>query len=157
MLTVYIKLKSNKYDKAYAENQVRNLIGEFFANIVSDQFIPKSDIEKLILDKVKGVESVNCYFLSAKNETALQTRRYYVNKYEWDPIHRKYNITQELVYLNYDEDPNLGLDAHGNIELSSDHEFPVLMGGWDWINNEEDQGQDTQEVTVVDPLNIIFI
>ena len=157
MLTVYIKLKSNKYDKAYVENQVRNLIGEFFADIVSDQFIPKSDIEKLILDKVKGVESVNCYFLSAKNETALQTRRYYINKYEWDPIHRKYNINQELVYLNYDEDPNLGLDAHGNIELSSDHEFPVLMGGWDWMNNEEDQGQDTQEVTVVDPLNIMFI
>lgn len=157
MLTVYIKLKSNKYDKAYVENQVRNLIGEFFADIVSDQFIPKSDIEKLILDKVKGVESVNCYFLSAKNETALQTRRYYVNKYEWDPIHRKYNINQELVYLNYDEDPNLGLDAHGNIELSSDHEFPVLMGGWDWMNNEEDQGQETQEVTVVDPLNIMFI
>ena len=157
MLTIYVKLSSNKYDKTYTENQIRNLVGEFFANIVSDQFIPKSDIEKLIIDKVKGVESVNCYFLSAKNETALQTRRYYINKYEWDPIYNKYNIKQELVYLNYDEDPNLGLDAHGNIELSSDHEFPVLMGGWDWINNEEDQGQSTQEVTVVDPLNIIFI
>lgn len=158
MLTVYVKLISNKYDKVYIENQIRNLIGEFFANIISDQFIPKSDIEKLILDKVKGVESVNCYFLSAKNETALQTRRYYINKYEWDPINRKYNITQELVYLNYNEDPNIGLDAHGNIELSSDHEFPVLMGGWDWINNEEDTGGAlSQTVTVVDPLNIIFI
>ena len=157
MLTVYIKLSSTKYDKTYTENHIRNLVGDFFANIISDQFIPKSDIEKLIIDNVKGVESVNCYFLSAKNETALQTGRYYINKYEWDPINNKYNIKSELVYLNYGEDPNLGLDAHGNIELSSDYEFPVLMGGWDWMNNEIDSGGTSQEVTVVDPLNIIFI
>jgi len=48
------------------------------------------------------------------------------------------------------ENPGLGLDAHGNIKLSSDHEFPVLMGGWDWLNKEGD------EVPVNDPLNIIF-
>lgn len=153
MLTIYIKLKSNKYDKLYIETQIRDLVGEFFANIVSDQFIPKSDIEKLILDKVEGVDGVNCYFLSAKNETALQTRRYYINRYVWDPIQGKYNIEKELIYLNNDEDPNLGLDAHGNIELESDHEFPVLMGGWDWKNNNNIEDQ---EVTVVDPLNIIF-
>lgn len=153
MLTIYIKLVSYKYDKTYIENQIRNIVGEFFANIVSDQFIPKSDIEKVILDKVEGVESVNCYFLSAKNETALQTRRYYINKYVWDPIYNKYDIQSELVYLNDGEDPNLGLDAHGNIELASDYEFPVLMGGWDWKNDVE---LEDQEITIVDPLNIIF-
>ena len=105
------------------------------------------------MDKVEGVDGVNCYFLSAKNETALQTRRYYINRYVWDPIQGKYNIEKELIYLNNDEDPNLGLDAHGNIELESDHEFPVLMGGWDWKNNNNIEDQ---EVTVVDPLNIIF-
>ena len=157
MLTIYLKISSPKYDKDYIENQIRNLIGEFFSDIVSDQFIPTSDIEKLILDNVKGVEGVNCYFLSEKNETALQNNRYYINKYVWDPVHNKYNIEKELVIITPGEDPNLGLDAHGNIELSSDHEFPVLMGGWDIYQSEEITHYDKQEVTVVDPLNIIFV
>jgi len=152
MLTIYIKLKSSKYDKTYIEAQIRNLIGEFFANIISDQYIPKSDIEKLILDKVEGVDGVNCYFLSEKNETAIQERQYTINKYVWNPSKGKYDIYKETVKLQENEDPNLGLDSHGNIELSSDHEFPVLMGGWDWA---PDTDTDT-EVDVVDPLNIVF-
>jgi hypothetical protein len=153
MLTVYIKLKSTKYDRAYIESKIRVLIGEFFTDITSDQFIPKSDIEKLILDNVEGVDGVNCYFLSEKNETALQTKQYDINEYKWNPAKGKYDIEKKTVYLYNDENPGLGLDAHGNIELTSDHQFPVLMGGWDWLN---DSDPEQQEVTVVDPLNIIF-
>lgn len=154
MLSVYVKLKHNKSDKTYVEAKIRNIIGEFFSNIYSDQFIPKSDIEKLILDNVDGVDGVNCYFLSERNEkalqTALQTHEYEEITYTWNPVTGKYDINKKTVYLYDDENPGIGLDAHGNIELNSDHEFPVLMGGWDWLNN---QGQ---EVTVVDPLNIVF-
>ena len=150
MLSIYIRPKSSKFDKGYMESQIRNLVGEFFTNVESDQFIPKSDIEKLILDNVEGVDGVNCYFLSEKNETALQTRRYTINHYDWNPTTGKYNIETETVYLYPGENPNLGLDAHGNIILNSDHEFPVLMGGWDWLNDEG------HEVKVVDPLNIVF-
>ena len=150
MLSVHIKPKSSKYDKVYMENKIRVIVGEFFANIVSDQFIPKSDIEKLILDNVEGVDGVNCYFLSERNETALQTLRYEINTYTWNPLTGKYDIVKKTVRLNPGENPNLGLDSHGNIELNSDHEFPVLMGGWDWLNNDE------QEATVIDPLNIVF-
>lgn len=149
-LSVYLKLKSTKYDQSYIEAQVRSLIGEFFSDVVSDQFIPKSDIEKLILDNVEGVDGVNCYFLSEKNETALQTQRYNINEYKWNPATGKYDVTTQTVYLYPGENPGLGLDAHGNIELSSDHEFPVLMGGWDWLNKNGD------EVTVVNPLTIVF-
>lgn len=149
-LSVYLKLKSTKYDQSYIEAQVRSLIGEFFSDVVSDQFIPKSDIEKLILDNVEGVDGVNCYFLSEKNETALQTQRYDINEYKWNPATGKYDVTTQTVYLYPGENPGLGLDAHGNIELSSDHEFPVLMGGWDWLNKNGD------EVTVVNPLTIVF-
>lgn len=149
-LSVYIKLKPNASDKIFIEAQIRDLIGDFFANIYSDQFIPKSDIEKLILDNIKSVESVNCYFLSEKNETAIQKRQYTINTYKWNPATGKYDIKTETVYLQEGENPGLGLDAHGNIELSSDHEFPALMGDWDWLNDNE------EEVTVSDPLNIIF-
>lgn len=153
MLSIYIKLKSTKYDKSYKsyiENKIRNLVGEFFSNIASDQFIPKSDIEKLILDEIEEVDGVNCYFLSEKNETAIETNQYTINKYVWNPAKGKYDIIQQTVYLYNGENPGLGLDSHGNIELSSDHEFPVLMGGWDWLNDEG------EEVHVTDPLNIIF-
>ena len=153
MLSVYIKLKSTKYDKAYIESKTRMLIGEFFTNINSDQFIPKSDIEKLILDNVEGVDGVNCYFLSEKNETALQMGKYDINEYTWNPSTGKYDIDKKTVYLYPGENPGLGLDAHGNIELTSDHQFPVLMGGWDWQNTET---LENQQVDVVDPLNIIF-
>ena len=48
------------------------------------------------------------------------------------------------------ENPMLGLDSHGNIVVDADNEFPVLMGGWDY------QNMNNQEVTVVDPLTIAF-
>lgn len=150
MLSIYIKLKSSKYDRFYIESQIRTLVGEFFTNIVSDQFIPTSDIEKLILDNVEGVDGVNCYFLSEKNEKAIQTNQYTINKYVWNPAKGKYDIERQTVHLYNGENPGLGLDAHGNIELSSDHEFPVLMGGWDWLNKEG------EKVTVNNPLNIVF-
>lgn len=147
-LTVYIKLKSSKFDKLFIESQIKNIIGEFFTDIVSDQYIPTSDIEKLILDRVEGVDGVNCYFLSEKNEVALQTGEYYINKYVWNPMTGKYDIIHEYHKLNDGENPGLGLDAHGNIELSSDHEFPILMGNWDWLNSEG-QEIDAQPLTIV--------
>ena len=149
-LTVYVKLKSTKYDKIFVENEIRKAVAEFFTDIENDQFIPKSDIEKYILDNVEGIDGINCYILSEKNETALETGRYTRKKYEWDQLHGRYNVTTEEISLYPGENPNLGLDSHGNILLESDYEFPVLMGGWDWLNKNND------EVDVVDPLNIIF-
>lgn len=154
MLSVYVKLKDKKFDKTYTESKIRMLIGDFFANIYSDQFIPKSDIEKLIIDNVEGVDGVNCYFLSEKNETALQEQQYTINEYVWNPAKGKYDINRKTVYLYRNENPGLGLDAHGNIELTSDHQFPVLMGGWDW--KTETGTLERQQSTVVDPLNIVF-
>jgi hypothetical protein len=154
MLSVYVKLKDKKFDKTYTESKIRMLIGDFFANIYSDQFIPKSDIEKLIIDNVEGVDGVNCYFLSEKNETALQEQQYTINEYVWNPAKGKYDINRKTVYLYSNENPGLGLDAHGNIELTSDHQFPVLMGGWDW--KTETGTLEQQQSTVVDPLNIVF-
>jgi hypothetical protein len=54
------------------------------------------------------------------------------------------------VYLYDGENPNLGLDEHGNILLSDNYSFPVLMGGWSYLNSEE------QLVAVTDPLIITF-
>ena len=136
-LYLYIKPKTDKdYDRDYMSNQIRQLIGEFFADVNSDIYIPKSDIVNLIKNNVEGVDGVNAYFLSEMNETALQTKQYVVDN--------------EVVTLSEGENPNLGLDNHGNIYLESDNQFPVLMGGWDYLNSKHD------EVDIIDPLIIVF-
>ena len=155
-LTVYIKMKSDKYDRLYTENAIRNSVAKFFANIVSDQFIPTSDIERTLLDEVEGIDGVNCYFLSEKNETALQNGEYTIKTYVWNNLEGKYDIKEETVHLFPGENPHLGLDSHGNILLTSDHEFPVLMGGWDYLTVDEDGNPTTDEIYVNEPLNIIF-
>lgn len=149
---VYIYLSFNKknYDKEYVTNSIRKLLADFFSNIQSDIFIPKSDIIQLIKNNITDVDGVDVYFLSEKNEKAIQTGHYVKTIYNYDPITGGYSKKYENVYLYDGEDPNLGLDSHGNIYLESDEQFPVLMGNWDYLN------QNGQEVNIVDPLIIIF-
>ena len=152
---VYIKLKNTNTDQIYITNQIRNLIGEFFSNIQNDIFVPKSDIVHLIKTNIPDIDGVDIYFLSEKNETALQTKQYTENTYKYDYSNGCYNKYTENIKLFEGENPNLGLDSHGNIYLTSNYQFPVLMGGWDFINKIEET-QETQEVTITDPLIIIY-
>jgi predicted HNH restriction endonuclease len=147
---VYVKLKSNGYDKDFITNKIRNLIGEFFSDIKSDIFIPKSDIIHLLKSEISEIDGVNVYFLSERNEKAIQTHKYVNKVYSYNPSTGTYDTRRETVYLYEGENPNLGLDAHGNIYLENDSQFPVLMGGWDYLNKEND------EVTITDPLIIVY-
>lgn len=149
-LYVYVKLKNGQYDQVYIENQIRQIVGDFFSNVSSDIFIPKSDIIHLIKNEIEQIDSVDLYFLSERNETALQTKSYISTKYIYNPSKGTYDKIVERVYLYDGENPQLGLDEHGNILLQSDEQFPVLMGGWDFLNSNE------QEVHVSDPLIITF-
>lgn len=150
VLYVYLKFGSKSYDKDYIENSIRTLIADFFSNVQSDIFIPKSDIINLLKNNITGLDGIDVYFLSEKNETAIQKRQYVKNEYKFDPSKNKYIKTTQTVYLYDGENPNLGLDEHGNIYLDSDEQFPVLMGGWDYLNKDGD------EVSINDPLVIIF-
>ena len=152
---IHVTLKNENTDKVYISSKIRTLIGDFFSNIQSDIFIPKSDIIQLIKNEVTEVDSVDLYFLSELNETALQTGQYINTTYLYDPSLGTYKKSVENVYLYPGENPNLGLDTHGNIYLKSDEQFPVLMGGWDFINKVEET-QETQEVSITDPLIIIY-
>jgi hypothetical protein len=152
---IYVKMKNVNYEQTYVTNQIRTLVGEFFSNIQSDIFIPKSDIVHLIKSNIQEIDSVDVYFLSERNETAIQKKQYTHNVYKYDPIngsHKKYTETVKL----YDGDnPNLGLDNHGNIYLNNDTQFPVIMGGWDFVNKVEET-KELQTITITDPLIIIF-
>lgn len=73
---VYVKLKSKKYNTELISKQIRQLIGEFFTNVQSDIFIPKSDIIHLLKTNIDAIDGVDVYILSQKNEHAIYTQRY---------------------------------------------------------------------------------
>lgn len=151
---LYIKLKNDNYDTAYISNEIRKLIGSFFADVKSDIFIPKSDIVHLLKSNIDSIDGVNVYFISEQNEQALKNH-YYINKtYKYNPSKGTYDIIEETVYLYDGENPNLGLDSHGNIYIDNTDQFPVLMGGWSFISSA--QGEAYTTATVVDPLTIIY-
>jgi hypothetical protein len=133
---IYVSLNDHKKDKEYIKGMIRQLVGDFFTNISSDIFIPKSDIIQLIKNNIENIDGVDIYILSQRNEEAIMTHKYVENG--------------EEIYVYGGENPNLGLDSHGNIWLKNDAQFPILMGGWDYQNDEGTL------VTINDPLIITF-
>lgn len=149
---VYVTLKAVSYDRDYISNKIRTLVGEFFSEINNDKFIPKSDLIHLLKSNIEEIDSVNVYFLSECNESAMITNQYLDEKITYNIAKGTYETKTEKVYLFEGEDPNLGLDSHGNIMLENDMQFPVLMGGWKYIS-----GSNKEELTYVDdPLTIVF-
>ena len=147
---IYIKLKNDKFNKDLISKQVRYKIGEFFSDIQSDMFIPKSDIIHLLKTEIEGIDSIDIYFLSQRNEEALYKGQYTEDIFVLNNVTGQYIKKTENVKLYPGENPNLDLDTHGNIYLKSDSHFPVIMGGWMYKNN------DGQEINITDPLTIIF-
>lgn len=147
---VYVSVKSAKYNRDIISKQIRHHIGEFFTNIESDMFIPKSDIIQLLKNNIEGIDGVDVYMLSERNETAISRQEYTEDAYELNKLTGRYMKHTTHVKLYPGENPNLGFDGHGNIYLKSDQHFPVLMGGWSYINDNN------QTIYINDPLTITF-
>lgn len=150
-LYIYLKMKDTSYDTNYVSNQIRTLIGDFFSNLGQDDYIPKSDISKLIKDNVGSVDGVNCYFISEANETAIMNKHYTDIVSKYNPATNTYDSISNEVYLYDGEDPGLGLDEHGNIYIENNDQYPVLMGGWSYRSTTG-----SQTVYIDDPLIITF-
>lgn len=148
---VYVSLKSSKYNKESISEQIKHCIGNFFINnIESDKFIPKSDIIYAIKDSIQGVDGVDVYILSQKNEEAIIKGEYTDTYLEMNNITGQYDKKVETVKVYPGENPSVGLDVHGNIYLKKDSQFPVLMGGW-YASNDEGK-----EEYISDALTVIF-
>ena len=147
---IYISLKSAKYNHDLIRKQIQHHIGLFFANVQSDMFIPKSDIIHTIKSNIEGIDGVDVYILSQRNEEAIYKEEYLDDVYVLNNLTGQYIKKTEKVKLYKGENPNLGLDTHGNIYLKSDTQFPVLMGGWSYKNSDD------ALITINDPLTIIF-
>lgn len=146
---IYITLKSSKYNKDVIVKQISQTIGDFFANVQSDMFVPKSDIIHVIKSNIEGLDSVDVYFVSQKNEDAIINGKYVDEYYELNNATGQYIKRTEYVKIYDGENPNIGLDSHGNILLKNDNQFPVLMGGWKCKNSDK-------IVDITHPITIIF-
>ena len=148
---IYVSLKSAKYNKESVENQIMQIVGAFFAmNKPDDKFIPKSDIIQAIKTNINGVDGVDIYIVSEANESAIIRGSYNDVYYELNSATGQYIEKSEFVKLYPGENPNLGLDIHGNIYMKHDFQFPVLMGGWNCLNS------DNELVLIEKPVTVIF-
>ena len=136
-LYIYVKLKSSDYDQEYVSNKIRTTVGEFFSNIKNDNYVPKSDIIEVLKRNIPEIDGLNCYYLSEANETAIINKHYINKQYTFNTSTGTYTKTEEKVYLYDGENPNLGLDVHGNILIENPEQYPVLMGGWFYINSTD--------------------
>lgn len=150
---IYVKTKTNQIDQTLLTNKIKNLVGEFFSNVQSDIFIPKSDIVHLLKENISEIDGVDVYFISERNERALKEKQYTNKIYKYNPSKGTYDVKEETVKLLDGQDPGLGMDAHGNIYLDNNDQFPVLMGGWSFISTQNNV--EKQEVTT-EPLIIVF-
>lgn len=151
---VYLKMKDQQYDKTSVEQTIRNAVGEFFMNINSDVFVPKSDVITAIKDACPQVDGVDLYFIGEKNEQAITDKRYVNRTYTFNPSKGMYDVKEETVYVEDGTNPGLGFDEYGNIYLANNDQFPVLMGGWKFLSSA--RGMDPQYTQVTDPLTIVF-
>ena len=149
---VYIKMNDVSYDKTLIQDTIHKLIGQFMGDINSDTIIAKSDIVHLLKSNIENIDSVDIYFLSERNEKAIIDGKYTIENYIYNPKTKLYDIKSTTYSVI--GDPGLGLDAHGNIFVESVFQFPVLMGGWQYVSSSS--AFEKQYTTVSDPVIIVF-
>lgn len=108
------------------ENILR-AISNYMINFKRRDRLPKSDIIKII-ENIEGVDSVNVYFISEKNEKAISDGFYKSTQRVGT------ELLEVTVNLAPGEDPLIGLDGLGDIVLNGD-EIPIISGNWYDRNN----------------------
>ena len=151
---VYLKMKDVQYDKTSVEQAIRDAVGDFFTNLESDIFIPKSDLIAVIKGASDAIDGVDVYFLGEKNEQAIIDKKYTNKTYTFNPSKGMYDISEETVYVADGENPGIGFDEYGNIYLDNNDQFPVLMGGWQFKSSR--LGETPQYTTISNPLILVF-
>lgn len=151
---VYLKMKDVQYDKTSVEQAIRDAVGDFFTDLESDIFIPKSNLISVIKSASDAIDGVDLYFLGEKNEQAIMDKKYTNKIYTFNASKGMYDIHEETVFVDEGENPGIGFDDYGNIYLDNNNQFPVLMGGWQFKSSKS--GEAPQYTTITNPLILIF-
>lgn len=131
------------YDIDVLRNNIRTRLSEYFLSVKRRDKIPKSDIVALI-ENIDGIDSVNVFFVSEKNEEAIRNGYYIKSTTKVSPTtpflqegeggKKRYvffnkEVIETKIILQQGEDPRIGLDEFGDISIS-DKELPIIRGGW---------------------------
>ena len=118
----------DNYDKDTIRIEIRKNLDEYFLNVNRRDRIPRSDIISII-ENVDGIDSVNVFFISERNEQAIKDGYYFVPVYGTDPVtDQKVLIENKKIVLKKDEDPQLGLDSFGDVIINND-ELALIFSG----------------------------
>lgn len=147
-LYVYVKLADANISHEYISTQIKQYVGEFMSNTSSDSYIPKSDIIKVIKDNISGIDGINVYIISEDNEKAIMNGEYIDKTYRYNPSTGTYAAKETRIKVYPGDNPSLGLDAHGNILVDKDNQFPVFIGGWQW-KTEDGSIVTTEPITII--------
>ncbi len=140
-------------DKAQIRSLVRSRLNEYFLNVKRRDRVPRSDLVSLI-EQIPGVDSVNVFFVSEQNETAIRNGYYEVEVEGYDPVTKqKALLATKRITLAPGEDPGLGLDDFGDIKIT-DNEIVAIRGDWyDRNNNYYEEYPDDNKLS---SLNVFF-
>ena len=117
-------------DKTEMRNQIRKNLNEYFLTVNRRDRIPRSDLISII-ENVDGIDSVNVFFISEENESAIRNGFYFVPVYGTDPVtDQKVLIENKKIVLVEGEDPQLGLDEFGDIVIDPE-DIAIIRGGWE--------------------------
>ena len=74
----------------------------------------------------------------------------YIDKtYRYNPSTGTYATKETRIKVYPGANPSLGLDAHRNILVDKDNQFPVFMGGWQWKT-------EGGSIVTTEPITIIY-
>lgn len=131
------------YDKDVLRDEIRTKLNDYFLQNNRRDRIPKSDLIAII-ENIKGIDSVNVFFVSRENEEAIKNGYYIKKTFKVQPTtpflqegegnKKKYvffnkELIETKIEVKEGEDPRLGLDEFGDI-LIKDKELPIIRGGW---------------------------
>ena len=151
-LNVVIRWFEN-YDKDAIRIEIRKNLDEYFLNVNRRDRIPRSDIISII-ENVDGIDSVNVFFISEENETAIKNGYYEIPVYGTDPItDQRVLIENKKIVLKKGEDPQLGLDSFGDVVIEN-NDLAIIRGGWEDRNGT--YYEPIPEANKISSLNVFY-
>lgn len=121
-------------DKSQIRSIIRARLNEYFLNVKRRDRVPRSDLVSLV-EQIAGVDSVNIFFVSEQNETAIRNGYYEIDVMGYDPVIKQQTLlSTKRINLEPGEDPGLGLDDFGDIKIE-DNKIVIIRGDWYDRNN----------------------
>jgi hypothetical protein len=141
------------FDKDAIRIEIRKNLNEYFLNVNRRDRIPRSDVISIV-ENVEGIDSVNVFFISERNEQAIKDGFYFIPVYGTDPVtDQRVLIENKKIVLKKGEDPQLGLDSFGDVIINNS-ELAIIRGGWEDRNGT--YYETIPEANKISSLNVFY-